>query len=93
MMKLERDVERLIVRETEKRSGVCLKVGQQGWPDRLLLLPGGRSVWAELKRPDGELSLLQKARIAQLTALGHMACVIRSQEAAVSLFERLDSEA
>jgi len=49
---------------------VCLKHGQDGWPDRIVMLPHGTLVWVELKRPKGTLKGLQKYRAAQLEKLG-----------------------
>ena len=51
---LERDVEKKLVREIRKIGGLCLKLvcpGFTGVPDRMIILPGGRIVFAELKRP------------------------------------------
>ena len=54
---LEKDIERkLRVMVEGKLGGLCLKWVCPGWsgvPDRILLLPGGRVQFAELKRPKG----------------------------------------
>ena len=49
-MDLERDVERYLSHEAEKLGGWCVKFipdNVPGMPDRLLLLPGGVTVWVE----------------------------------------------
>ena len=54
---LEKEIERkLKVLIEGKLGGLCLKWVCPGWsgvPDRILLLPGGRIYFAELKRPYG----------------------------------------
>ena len=54
---LEKEIEHKlkVFVETELK-GLCLKWVCPGWrgvPDRILLLPGGRAYFAELKRPKG----------------------------------------
>jgi hypothetical protein len=69
-MELERDVEQRLTRRVEALDGVCLKHGQDGWPDRIVMLPGGVLVWVELKRSTGKLSDLQQYRRRQLEQVG-----------------------
>ena len=61
---LEKDIERALVEKVKKRGGYCLKWVCPGWtgvPDRIVLLPGGKVVFVELKRPKGgRLSPMQK---------------------------------
>ena len=66
----ESEIEGNLVKGIEKLGGLCLKHGQDGWPDRIALLPQGRVVWIETKRPDGRVAALQKWRVAQLRKLG-----------------------
>lgn len=56
MTALERDIERALVEMVKRRGGMCLKWLCPGWsgvPDRIILLPGGHIIFAELKRPKG----------------------------------------
>ena len=69
-MELERDVERRLVRLVEQAGGICLKHGQDGWPDRIVILPGGKLIWVELKRRIGVQADLQKYRASQLAKVG-----------------------
>ena len=74
MTPLERDIERALVRKVKRRGGYCLKWVCPGWagvPDRIILLPGGRVCFVELKRPKGgQLSELQKWWAKKLINLG-----------------------
>jgi hypothetical protein len=48
-----------------------VKVGFEGWPDRLVIWAPGRHLWWEAKRPDGgRLTPAQKNRIKQLRESG-----------------------
>ena len=77
-MNLERDVEQRLVDLVERAGGICLKHGLDGWPDRIVMLPGGEIVWVELKRPTGTLAALQKYRAALLTRVGQRVVCLRS---------------
>lgn len=70
----ERKVEQALKRMVEQHGGVCLKWVCPGWagvPDRIILLPGGRVIFAEVKRPKGgRLSGRQLWWAHKLKALG-----------------------
>ena len=54
---LEKDIEKRLVREVKKLGGLCLKwvsPGNSGVPDRIVLMPGGKAIFVELKRPGAE---------------------------------------
>ena len=56
MIPLEKDIEKKLVNLVRRRGGLCLKWVCPGWagvPDRIVLLPGGKIVFVELKRPRG----------------------------------------
>ena len=89
---LENDVELRLVRGIEKLGGLCIKFGQDGWPDRLCILPGGRVCWAELKRPDGTASGPQRWRAVQLRRLGQRVERPSSAEEVDELLEDLGKQ-
>ena len=51
---LEKELERKLVRQVRARGGLCMKwvcPGNRGVPDRIVLMPGGRVYFIEMKRP------------------------------------------
>ena len=70
----ERHIERCFKKALEAKGALVWKFvspGIVGVPDRIVLLPGGRAVFAELKRPGEKLRPIQAKRAAELTALGY----------------------
>ena len=66
-------VEKKFAAEVKKRGGLAVKFvspGFNGVPDRLVLFPGGRLAFVELKAPGENMRPLQQYRARQLTALG-----------------------
>ena len=60
-----------------------------GWPDRLVVLPRGRTLWAEFKRPGSEGPRpLQEHRMALLTGLGHDVAWFDDAAAALAALRR-----
>jgi len=79
----ENAIERRLVTEAVKRGGVAPKFvspGLDGVPDRLLLFPGGRLAFVEVKAPGKRPRPLQRRRIEQLTALGFRVFVLDRKE-------------
>lgn len=69
----ERDVEKSLVRAVKKLGGLCPKFvspGMDGVPDRIILMPGARVAFAELKAPGRKMRPLQVKRKRQLESLG-----------------------
>ena len=53
---LEKEIEQKLIDMVKRHGGKCLKWVCPGWagvPDRILLLPGGRIIFVETKRPKG----------------------------------------
>lgn len=83
-MTLEKDVEQRLRKGVEALGGRCMKLvsqGNNGMPDRLVLLPDGRCVFVELKRPKyGKLSPVQVAQQNRLASMGFDVRVISNTE-------------
>ena len=84
MIKLEKDIEQKLRKMVEAHGGRCLKWVCPGWvgvPDRIVLLPMGRIIFAEVKRPrGGVLSPMQKKWRQWLTKLGFTCEVVWNNE-------------
>lgn len=79
----ERSIEAVLVRLVRDRGGLAIKLGGawgRGLPDRLVLLPGGRMRFVELKAPGGRVSPLQRLYHRRLRELGFCAEVLDSVE-------------
>ena len=79
----EASIERKLRREVAKRGGRALKFISPGWsgaPDRLVLLPGGKIIFVELKAPGKKPRPLQLKRHEELRQLGFHVEVIDSPE-------------
>ena len=84
MTPLEKDIEKALGCMVGRNGGVCLKWVCPGWsgvPDRILLLPGGRIIFVELKRPKGgEIAKLQQWWAYKLGSLGFKHFFVKSHE-------------
>lgn len=72
----ENRVERRLKTQVEKIGGKALKFispGVTGVPDRIVLLPGGRIIFVELKAPGNKLRKIQEYRSKELRSLGFQA--------------------
>lgn len=75
----EKAIERYLVEQAKQNGLLCLKYSNPnmvGYPDRLLVLPGGGVVWVELKSKGRKPAKIQQIRIAELIGMGHLVKVI-----------------
>ena len=75
----EKEVEQKLVRAVKAAGGICPKwvsPGTNGMPDRIMLLPGGRIAFVEVKAPGEEPRKLQLHRHEQLRLLGFQVYVL-----------------
>ena len=89
----EKTLEARLVREIEARGGMALKYTSQfhrGIPDRICLLPGGLSVFVELKSTGKKPTKLQDHAMDKLEKLGFSTRVIDSTESLDRLLRVLD---
>lgn len=72
---LEIELEEAVCQFALEYLGVISKklkaAGERGWPDRMFLIPGGRPLFIEFKRHDGELSHQQKIIIRRMQHYGY----------------------
>ena len=76
-------IEQAFVREVKKRGGLALKFvspGRVGVPDRIVLIPGGGCVFAEIKAPGKKLRKLQIAAHRVIRGFGLEISVVSSLE-------------
>jgi len=69
----ESAIEARLVRMVRDRGGLCYKFvspGNPGVPDRIVITPGGRTIYVELKTEVGRLSNLQKWQRSELEKRG-----------------------
>lgn len=69
----EAALENVLVGEVSSRGGLCLKwvsPGIRGVPDRIVLMPGGRTIYVELKSRGGRLSPPQRRMHTKLRDMG-----------------------
>ena len=88
----EKKIERYFKAQLEKRGALVFKFvspGQAGVPDRVVLLPGGRVVFAEMKAPGEKPRPLQRAVFARMARAGHPVYIIDSREAVKRFMEEV----
>lgn len=82
MNRIEKEIENKLVRVVDAHGGLCLKWVCPGWagvPDRIILLPFGRVIFAELKKPNGgTVAARQRWWGAKLRSLGFHAVIIHN---------------
>ena len=91
----EREIERKLVARTKAMGGIAPKFtspGFDGMPDRLILLPGGRMAFAELKAPGKKPRPLQEARHRLFRRLGLKVYVIDSMEQIGSVLNEIEED-
>lgn len=91
---LEKEIEQLLVHSVKNIGGPCLKftcLGMNGVPDRLVLLPEGKSAFVKLKAPGKKPRALQIKRMKQLTALGFTCFVIDGKEQIGGVIDAIQS--
>ncbi|WP_306463595.1 VRR-NUC domain-containing protein [Siminovitchia fortis] len=79
----EKDIENYLRNQVKKIGGIAYKFespGNAGVPDRLVLLPGGRVHFVELKAPGKKPTALQLAQHRKINKLHSRVLIIDSKE-------------
>lgn len=79
----ERDIEEYLRQRVKVAGGRAYKwvsPGNAGVPDRIVMLPGGRTAFVELKAPGKKPSPLQIAQGKKISNLGQVVVVIDSKQ-------------
>lgn len=82
-------VEQPLVEGCKAPGWATLKVGMEGWPDRLVIWSAGRHFWVETKNAEGRLTRAQKVRIRWLRERGEVVLVPTSRAEVVGLLRVL----
>lgn len=75
----EKEIEHKLTQAVKKQGGICPKFvspGFDGMPDRIILMPDGKSAFAEVKSPGKKPRALQIARHKLLRDLGFKVYVL-----------------
>lgn len=89
----ESTIEARLVREVKKRGGLCYKFtspGNPGVPDRIVILPGGTTIYVELKTEIGRLAKIQKWQIEELRRRGAVVRVLKGMDQVLAFLEEVD---
>ena len=92
----ESSIERRFVTEVKRRGGLAAKFvspGLDGVPDRLVLLPGGKMAFVELKAPGKAFRPLQERRREQLEGLGFRVYVVDGLEQIRTVVDEIGGDA
>lgn len=88
----ERDIEKWLRRQVESLGGLAFKFsspGNDGVPDRQVILPGGIIYFIELKTDRGRLTPIQVWQQDRLDALGCQVRTIRGMDEAAEFIEEI----
>lgn len=85
---MEKDLERWLGQELKKLGCIYMKFvspGNDGVPDRIVVLPGGDVIFIELKSDTGRLSHTQAFQISRLRQKGAKVLIVSSKTEALEL--------
>lgn len=91
----EKEIERILVTEVRKLGGRAYKwtsPGHNGVPDRIVILPGERPYFVELKTDKGRVSPLQAVQIDRLKDLGQPVFIAKGIDGVSQFFQDIGHE-
>ena len=92
MKKRESTVEKYLVRKVKLYGGMAIKlnpIGMIGLPDRLILMPGAKIMFAEVKRPGEKPRAIQIQIHNRLRNLGFRVEVVDNKEQIKEILEEM----
>ena len=91
----ESQIEARLARMVRERGGLCYKFispSTPGVPDRIIITPGGRTVYVELKTETGSLQRIQEWQISEMRKRGADVRVAKGLQAVKALVAELFPE-
>ena len=92
----EATIEARLVREVRKLGGLCYKFtspGNPGVPDRIVILPDGRTIYVELKTEIGRLAKVQQWQLEEMRKRGADVRVLKGLDQVLEFLEEVRSGA
>lgn len=92
----EATIEARLVREVRKLGGLCYKFtspGNPGVPDRIVILPDGRTIYVELKTEIGRLAKIQQWQLEEMRKRGADVRVLKGMKQVTDFLEEVRSGA
>ncbi|MCQ5028688.1 VRR-NUC domain-containing protein [Flavonifractor sp. DFI.6.63] len=90
----ESKIESRLVQMVRERGGLCYKFvspGNPGVPDRIVITPGGRTVYVELKTEIGRLAAIQQWQLEEMRKRGADVRVLKGLEQVKAFVEEVFS--
>lgn len=85
----ERYIEQTLCKKVKERGGKCIKqTAETGIPDRLVLMPGGKAFFVELKAPDKVPRKIQEVYMKRLRNLGFDCYVVDNTKMIPELLDK-----
>lgn len=92
----ESTIEARLVRGVKKLGGLCYKFtspGNPGVPDRIVLLPNGKTIFVELKTTVGRLAKVQQWQLQEMRKRGADVRVLKGADQVTAFLEEVRSDA
>ena len=92
---LEKEIEAKLTRAVKAEGGLCYKFvspSASGVPDRIVIMPGGKVYFVELKAERGRLAPAQERQLEQLSSRGAQVRVLKGPAAVEDFLKEVMSK-